>query len=486
MTRYSSLLALVLAALVASGCSVLVDGTLAGRGGSDAGLDSFVLADTNPARDTGPMIDTGPAGPCTGQLDGLHCDIPGLAEPFLCIGGVCTLSRCGDGQRDNRMGSMHEPEQCDDGNAIDGDGCDSDCTYSCATNADCLDTETCNGMETCDTTTTHACVAGTMVADNTACTIPMSSTMAVCHAGTCRSGACPDGVHDPGEDCDDGNHVDGDGCNSDCTFSCVTDSDCQDGDPCNGAETCATTHICQPPTATLDCNDGDSCTTDSCVAMMGCLHDTVLVDADHDGYFAIDAACGGDDCDDTNPNAHPTAPEPCGSTSDLNCDTFVGMTPVWYVDCDGDGYAHSTTGSVTNCTMPGPPSGCASPGWTTRVPSSPSTTDCLDSASGGSLAYPGQTSYYSTPGGITPPYDYDCNGNVSHQVVLFGHPYVQTRGYVECAYTSAGRFFVCGGTEYWDQTSIPACGALGRLSHCVISGVSGCVRTFGNVAAACH
>src|SRR5207302_7054316 len=38
---------------------------------------------------------------------------------------VATLSTCGDGVRDAEAG-----EQCDDGNAVSGDGCEADCTRS--------------------------------------------------------------------------------------------------------------------------------------------------------------------------------------------------------------------------------------------------------------------------------------------------------------------------------------------------------------------
>ena len=42
------------------------------------------------------------------------------------------------------------------------------------------------------------------------------------------------------------------------------------------------------------------------------------VDADGDGYE--DAACGGDDCDDSDPGVYPGAPEVCGDGIDQDCD----------------------------------------------------------------------------------------------------------------------------------------------------------------------
>lgn len=43
----------------------------------------------------------------------------------------------------------------------------------------------------------------------------------------------------------------------------------------------------------------------------------ICVDADGDGHR--DAACGGGDCDDTDPTVHPGAFEPCNTTRDLDC-----------------------------------------------------------------------------------------------------------------------------------------------------------------------
>jgi cysteine-rich repeat protein len=75
--------------------------------------------------------------------------------------------RCGNGVLD-------PGEQCDDGNTVDGDGCDS----------------------------------------------------------TCVPTACGNGVPSAGEECDDGNTVDGDGCSAGCEIECASDADCDDGDAC--------------------------------------------------------------------------------------------------------------------------------------------------------------------------------------------------------------------------------------------------------------
>src|SRR5438552_298060 len=63
---------------------------------------------------------------------------------------------------------------------------------------------------------------------------------------------------------------------------------CDDGDPCNGAETCHPVLGCQPGTA-LNCDDGAACTQDACVAGVGCTHSSIP------GCCVADA-----DCIDTN------------------------------------------------------------------------------------------------------------------------------------------------------------------------------------------
>ena len=79
------------------------------------------------------------------------------------------------------------------------------------TNAGCDDGNPCNGTETCGAAGT--CAAGTPLADGTAC-----GTDKECLAGACvvTASVCGNGRLDPGEECDDGNTVNLDGCDSAC------------------------------------------------------------------------------------------------------------------------------------------------------------------------------------------------------------------------------------------------------------------------------
>lgn len=95
---------------------------------------------------------------------------------------------------------------------------------------------------------------------------------------------------------------------------------------------------------------------------------TFFVDSDADGYGSDDEtveACeapdgfvdNDSDCDDTNPEIHPSAVETC-STADEDCDGLIDAAdpdaadvPVWYLDADGDSHGSSTI-SLADCTQP--------------------------------------------------------------------------------------------------------------------------------------
>jgi cysteine-rich repeat protein len=456
-------------ALFGAGCTVLVDGTLAGRTGTDASIELDASMD-----DAGP-----PAGACTGMADGLRCAPMGIVEPFVCIDEVCQLSRCGDGIQDDRDGSMHDPEICDDGNATSGDGCELDCTFSCEHDLDCSDGEICTGDENCQSAT-HACEPASIATDGTPCTITGTSEMAACRGGICRAGVCPDGILDSGEDCDPAAPAPDDGCEDDCTFTCTVDTDCQNGNACDGTETCTAAHVCIPGTAPA-CDDMDPCTSDACDPDVGCTSTSVLVDGDGDGAYAITGACGGDDCDDANALAYPGATEACGATADLNCDGAAGVTPTYYLDCDRDGFAPAGATTMMSCTLPPAPSACAAGTWTTRAPVGAGAIDCLDS---NFTARPTQTSWYATSAsGLVPAYDWNCSGAAQTQ-----YPYGRFVLVSECDFNRDGD---CVGSAYWTSTTMPACGGTSSLSSCHFTDrtfpyVDTCTRSTTTATVYCH
>jgi hypothetical protein len=120
-----------------------------------------------------------------------------------------------------------------------------------------------------------------------------------CQDSTCVVTGCIEGWHDA-------NHNPEDGCEYECTPTEPATEICdnQDND-CDG-ET--------DGEISGGCGDGDPCTQDLCVA--GECANPIL-DTDEDG-FGVDH-CGGDDCDDDNPDIHPGQVEQCDIV-DRDCD----------------------------------------------------------------------------------------------------------------------------------------------------------------------
>lgn len=92
-----------------------------GGGGCDPGLMCIDQVCEGEATSETAEETEGETGECTEV--GCECDgEPGSCDPgLICEDGVCIGEDCGNGALDPN-------EACDDGNSVDGDGCDSDCT----------------------------------------------------------------------------------------------------------------------------------------------------------------------------------------------------------------------------------------------------------------------------------------------------------------------------------------------------------------------
>jgi cysteine-rich repeat protein len=179
-------------------------------------------------------------------------------------------------------GVVNPPEECDDGNAASGDGCEPNCRWTCSFDHECIDGDRCNGFEEC--TGEHRCRPGVDAADGISCTLPRGS------AGTCRSGVCVgfrcgDGFVDPGEECDDANSSNTDDCLTTCR-----DARCGDGVAWDGVE---------------PCDDGNTRSSDACLP-------NCTAASCGDGFIWS----GREDCDGAPPRPCPT---PCGTTGSQAC-----------------------------------------------------------------------------------------------------------------------------------------------------------------------
>ena len=261
---------------------------------------------------------------------------------------------CGDGVLQIGLG-----EQCDDGNLVDGDGCESDCTLPCACgddivnpydpcnewcddgnvidgdgcSADCL-TEVCgNGI--LQAALGEECDDGNLIDDD--------GCSSLCLEEICGDGIIQEGL---GEQCDDGNQLNGDWCTSDCQLPCV----CGDG------------LVNDLPTCAEFCDDGNLVDDDGCDA--DCTLSCICGDGLLNPYEPCNEACddGNDIDDDLCSNACTINGIPC--TSDLDCvaanddccgwDRCGGVTPglcdppipAMYADVCGTDYGRSPNGTV--------------------------------------------------------------------------------------------------------------------------------------------
>jgi len=173
---------------------------------------------------------------------------------------------------------------------------------------------------------------------------------------------CGNGVEESGEECDDGNTEDGDGCSAICQIeqTCIDadgdgyctvagcqdcpnqEEDCDDTNPninlgasevCNDVED----NDCDGLT---DCADSDCDSDPDCQAL-------VCTDNDTDGYATEGGQCGEEDCDDDNILINPGAGELCDG-EDNDCDQEVDEEDalgciIYYFDQDGDTYGINDT-----------------------------------------------------------------------------------------------------------------------------------------------
>jgi cysteine-rich repeat protein len=189
-------------------------------------------------------------------------------------------SFCGNGLQDGS-------ETCDDGNALNGDGCSMYCLvefgWTCPRiGQPCVKLYACgNGLlspsEACDdgnTVSGDGCSGDCrQVEPGWRCRVPGKSCTEVCgvDAGVCADGGlaavCGNGIVEPGEECDNGGDTsktfyNGDGTYGGCTIECTYGAYCGDG-VINGQEACddgpANVDLYGQPGCTFLCTTASYC-----------------------------------------------------------------------------------------------------------------------------------------------------------------------------------------------------------------------------------
>jgi len=184
----------------------------------------------------------------------------------------CTQTRCGNG-------IVTAPEECDDGNLINGDGCDANCTLPRCGNGEVVPPEECDDGnlddgDGCDSNCRPTGCGNGIVTPPEECDDGNTVNGDGCD-NNCTTSRCGNGQVDPlTEECDDGNLVDGDGCDSNCRLTACgngikdpseecDDGNLVDGDGCDS--NCTTSRcgngIVTPPE---ECDDGNLLPGDAC------------------------------------------------------------------------------------------------------------------------------------------------------------------------------------------------------------------------------
>ncbi len=266
---------------------------------------------------------------------------------------------------------------------------------------------------------------------------------------------------------------------------CGCDTGCDDGDACNGIETCrdgtnecldgtpldcddedaCTTDTCAPSTGCqhipLDCDDGRGCTTDSCNASSGCHNDRI--DSDGDGEGPSDLGCGSD-CDDSNPRVNSSALEDCSNGIDDDCDGLADERVSCYRDGDRDSYPEMSS-SLRTCDA------CAVGYLEAR---SDGLWDCSDGAAAGSeyaAVHPNQRAWFADSycplgvacsGSTGRSFDYDCDGE-------------ETRRWTDIRTACREVGGACIGSG-WVSSPYPSCGESASFVTCGFDFASRCVQ----------
>lgn len=188
---------------------------------------------------------------------GEQCDDANSNQEDGCSNN-CRTPGCGDGV-------LQGDEECDDGNTVAGDGCSFCLTPQCGDGVRQADFgEECDNGPANNDATANACrtdclnaYCGDSVVDRgEQCDDGNRNNLDGC-SNTCRTPACGDGAVQPslGEECDDGNTVANDGCSNNCLLPQCGDGvrqgteECDDG---NDSDADACLNSCEIPV----CGDG--------------------------------------------------------------------------------------------------------------------------------------------------------------------------------------------------------------------------------------
>jgi hypothetical protein len=298
--------------------------------------------------------------------DGNACTSLDTCVLGTCVGTpvVCTdLNACNGVETCNPATGCvaGTPVNCDDNNPCTADSCDAvtgACSHVPLTGVACNDNSACTSGDTCQL---GICKGTPIVCDdNNACNgLESCDPSSGCVAGTpldCDDGnTCTNDSCDAVQGCVNAPLPNGTVCNDSdlCTVNdtcqsgiCTGLAKCDDGNACNGVETCNPLNGACGAGTSPNCDDGNACTDDSCQPAVGCVN-SPNTDPCNDG----NACTTGDVC--TNGTCQ-GAPLTCGDNNVCNgvetCDPAIGCLTGAAPNCDdGDSCTADSCDAVLGC-----------------------------------------------------------------------------------------------------------------------------------------
>ncbi|MCU0691586.1 MAG: DUF4215 domain-containing protein [Polyangiaceae bacterium] len=254
-----------------------------------------------------------------------------FSDTIVCDESGCGV--CGDG-------AIGGPEGCDDGNLVNGDGCNSRCLgelgRACTLSAQCASGFCDPASNTCACDQHADCPTGQLCN-----TTPATNV--------CVAPGCGNGVKEATEGCDDGNTADGDGCNRACLLEI--------GRTCLHNAACASSY-CDPADSTCACDESADCPAGLQCATHLAPNQCVLAGCGNGVRDASEA------CDDGNLNNGDGCNAQCLLEFGRTCTADVACASE-YCDpgndtCACDQHADCSDGQLCNTTSE--PNTCVEPG----------------------------------------------------------------------------------------------------------------------------
>ena len=258
---------------------------------------------------------------------------------------------------------------CDDGNPCTDDSCDKalGCVYA-ANSLNCSDGDACTDGDTCSAKAcapgkAKVCDDGNPCTDDSCdksqgC-VYSANSLSCSDGDACTDGdACSAKACAPGKAkvCDDGQVCTTDSCDK--TQGCVYTANslsCSDGDACTDGDACSA-KACAPGKAKV-CDDGQLCTTDSCDKTQGCVYGANSLSCSDGDACTVGDGCKGGAC---LPGAVTKCDDGNTCTSD-SCDALKGcyVKQLDAVGCSDGSVCTENDGCKAGACVPGKPLSCS-------------------------------------------------------------------------------------------------------------------------------